>query len=364
MELENRAMEDMSAASAAAKANMPDTMPKSALRLASYPNGQFPSEDARFHAFTHQTMSVDRDIHGYSGQQPTLSADMRVHPLATQQLMSTVDAHSHPLPVPHQPFCPIAPPGQVMTDEQFETLRRQISVYATICQQLVEMHKAIMAQQGSASGLWLGPSIPFDPSLHSIGHKLTSRQRWTPSQTQLQILERLFEQETGTPNKQRIKEITIELSQHGQISETNVYNWFQNRRARTKRKQQVGTANNGDSELDTDADVPEEKRNKVEGEFTNRVLDATHHPTHKSSSGADNSDHHQGAPETSQRCVQSENHSTSFSRGHHDKPYMLDNKVWDVPFTMPESKPDLTPFPASQEYQGRQIIATGGESHS
>lgn len=70
-------------------------------------------------------------------------------------------------------------------------------------------------------------------------HKSTARQRWTPSQHQLQILEKLFEQGSGTPNKQRIKEITAELSQHGAISETNVYNWFQNRKARAKRKQQL-----------------------------------------------------------------------------------------------------------------------------
>ncbi|KAI5064301.1 hypothetical protein GOP47_0020971 [Adiantum capillus-veneris] len=46
----------------------------------------------------------------------------------------------------------VAVRGQVMTDEQMETLRRQISVYATICQQLVEMHKATMAQQHALSG--------------------------------------------------------------------------------------------------------------------------------------------------------------------------------------------------------------------
>jgi hypothetical protein len=49
----------------------------------------------------------------------------------------------------------------------------------------------------------------------------------------------MFEQSNGnTPNKSRIKEISIELSQFGPISETNVYNWFQNRKARAKRKLQ------------------------------------------------------------------------------------------------------------------------------
>lgn len=44
--------------------------------------------------------------------------------------------------------------GQVMTEEQLETLRRQISVYSTICQQLVEMHKASVSQQASLPGEW------------------------------------------------------------------------------------------------------------------------------------------------------------------------------------------------------------------
>lgn len=39
---------------------------------------------------------------------------------------------------------------KVMTDEQMELLRKQISVYATICEQLVEMHKSITAQQDLA----------------------------------------------------------------------------------------------------------------------------------------------------------------------------------------------------------------------
>ncbi|KAJ3672329.1 hypothetical protein LUZ60_007050 [Juncus effusus] len=152
---------------------------------------------------------------------------------------------------------------KVMTDEQMEVLRKQISVYATICEQLVEMHKAVTAQQDSLAGMRLG-NIYCDPLTMPGSHKITARQRWTPTPMQLQILERLFEQGNGTPSKQKIKEITVELSQHGQISETNVYNWFQNRRARSKRKQVVSQPNT-ESEADGDDDSPSgEKKPKSE----------------------------------------------------------------------------------------------------
>jgi hypothetical protein len=39
---------------------------------------------------------------------------------------------------------------KVMTDEQLETLRKQIAIYATICEQLVQMHKTLSAQQDLA----------------------------------------------------------------------------------------------------------------------------------------------------------------------------------------------------------------------
>ncbi|XP_057823654.2 WUSCHEL-related homeobox 8 [Cryptomeria japonica] len=154
--------------------------------------------------------------------------------------------------------------GQVMTDEQMDILRFQISAYATICQHLVEMHKAIMAQQNTLPGYRLGNPILYDSMMAITGHKMTGRQRWTPTQMQLQILENIFDQGNGTPSKQKIKEITAELSEHGQISETNVYNWFQNRRARTKRKQQLGPPNNGESEVETDLDSPKEKKAKTD----------------------------------------------------------------------------------------------------
>jgi hypothetical protein len=111
----------------------------------------------------------------------------------------------------------------------------------------------------SVAGGRLG-NLYCDPLMASGGHKITARQRWTPTPVQLQILERIFDQGNGTPSKQKIKEITSELSQHGQISETNVYNWFQNRRARSKRKQLVASSNNAESEVETEVDSLNEKK--------------------------------------------------------------------------------------------------------
>ncbi|WOL07334.1 WUSCHEL-related homeobox 8-like [Canna indica] len=164
---------------------------------------------------------------------------------------------------------------RVMTDEQMEVLRRQISAYATICEQLVEMHRAITAQQDSlsASGIRMS-SMYSDSSLMASGcAKLSARQRWTPTPMQLQILETIFYQGNGTPSKQKIKDITSELSQHGQISETNVYNWFQNRRARSKRKQTIAAQNNT-----TESEAEAESLNEKKAKHSSRSPAADDHP--------------------------------------------------------------------------------------
>jgi hypothetical protein len=41
---------------------------------------------------------------------------------------------------------------KVMTDEQMEVLRKQISIYATICEQLVEMHRVLTEHQDTIAG--------------------------------------------------------------------------------------------------------------------------------------------------------------------------------------------------------------------
>lgn len=125
------------------------------------------------------------------------------------------------------------------------------------------------------SGVRLG-NIYCDPLMTS-GHKITSRQRWTPTPVQLQILERIFDQGIGTPSKEKIKDITAELGQHGQISETNVYNWFQNRRARSKRKLQnvAAPSSNTESEVETEVDSKDKKTKPEEFQSQQNVTTAT-----------------------------------------------------------------------------------------
>ncbi|KAK4430368.1 WUSCHEL-related homeobox 8 [Sesamum alatum] len=158
---------------------------------------------------------------------------------------------------------------KVMTDEQMEVLRKQIAAYAAICEQLVDLHKSLSSQNDLA-GVGFG-NIYSDPLVTSGAHKITGRQRWTPTPMQLQILERIFNQGTHSVGRPKVHEITAELLQHGQITETNVYNWFQNRRARSKKKQQAAPANNGESETEMEAESAHEKT-KPDDFQTPRIL--------------------------------------------------------------------------------------------
>nr|ALK82458.1 wuschel-like homeobox 13C [Selaginella kraussiana] len=109
------------------------------------------------------------------------------------------------------------------------------------------------------------PSSPTNPS-PAVTQPRKPRHRWTPSRNHLSILERLFKQGTGTPNKQRIKEIATDLVQYGEISEANVYNWFQNRKAKEKKlMSQSGSAHlRHDGEAEIEAVAPREKRRRMD----------------------------------------------------------------------------------------------------
>ncbi|XP_065848179.1 WUSCHEL-related homeobox 13-like [Euphorbia lathyris] len=148
---------------------------------------------------------------------------------------------------------------KVMSDEQLELLRKQICVYVSISESLVQMHKSLSTHQ-DFTGMRV-PASPYNTQLMSYAfHKLPARQRWAPKPAQLEILERVFDQSSVTPDRQRIKEITSQIAIHGPVSETNVYNWFQNRRARSKRKQQLNS--NGEFKVGTEISESEEPKVK------------------------------------------------------------------------------------------------------
>lgn len=60
--------------------------------------------------------------------------------------------------------------------------------------------------------------------------------RWSPTPEQLLLLEELYRHGKRTPTAQQIQEITAMLRRFGKIEGKNVFYWFQNHKARDKRK--------------------------------------------------------------------------------------------------------------------------------
>ncbi|MCO5574245.1 hypothetical protein L7F22_028027 [Adiantum nelumboides] len=84
----------------------------------------------------------------------------------------------------------------------------------------------------------------------------TPRPRWCPTQEQIQILESIFNSGTTTPSRDMIVDIAAQLRKYGTIAEANVFYWFQNRKARAKRKLQPPAAAAGATTLHTPSPPP------------------------------------------------------------------------------------------------------------
>ncbi|KAH7351674.1 hypothetical protein KP509_19G009000 [Ceratopteris richardii] len=85
----------------------------------------------------------------------------------------------------------------------------------------------------------IGRSAPTDVAAGArYEETCTPRPRWCPTQEQIQILESLFNSGTTTPSRDMIVDIAAQLRKYGSIAEANVFYWFQNRKARAKRKLQ------------------------------------------------------------------------------------------------------------------------------
>ncbi|XP_061371871.1 putative WUSCHEL-related homeobox 10 [Gastrolobium bilobum] len=139
-----------------------------------------------------------------------------------------------------------------MTQKQIETLRIQIAAYETLSEQLAEKYRAHhAARQASPQvvtnilkqmGVVFSVTSEVVKPVNMYGGDTSKgifnmKPRWSPTTEQLQIMEKIFKQVTPNPDRKMINEITAELANHGNISEKNVCNWFQNKRARSSRYQ-------------------------------------------------------------------------------------------------------------------------------
>lgn len=161
------------------------------------------------------------------------------------------------------------PPG-ALTRTQLDTLKHQIAAFSHICNQnlLLTQQRAEQAKPGAAAqharaaqygqsnvtlaaiassiGVAVTQSTSSQPAypapIYSKDNKTPSAPRWNPTPAQLARLEELFATGMGTPNGDLRTQITEELAKLGQINEANVYNWFQNKKARMKKRLQEEAA--------------------------------------------------------------------------------------------------------------------------
>ena len=93
-------------------------------------------------------------------------------------------------------------------------------------------------------------SIFSNTGVYSVPGKV----RWQPTTAQFERLEQLFAIDTTTPQGENLKQVTEELSALGPIQECNVYNWFQNKKARLKKREQDAARERMEEEMKAKAD--------------------------------------------------------------------------------------------------------------
>ena len=164
-----------------------------------------------------------------------------------------------------------------MTEQQKYALRQQIASYAHICQQLLQLtHEAAQRDlQLSARGEYdthhasssykekqpkkekphkerkTPASIFSNTGVYSVPGKV----RWQPTTAQFERLEQMLAIDTTTPQREHLKQVTEELSMLGPIAECNVYNWFQNKKARLKKREQDAAKERMEAEMKAKAEL-------------------------------------------------------------------------------------------------------------
>eukprot|EP00238_Polyblepharides_amylifera_P011697 CAMPEP_0196582854 /NCGR_PEP_ID=MMETSP1081-20130531/40981_1 /TAXON_ID=36882 /ORGANISM="Pyramimonas amylifera, Strain CCMP720" /LENGTH=193 /DNA_ID=CAMNT_0041903561 /DNA_START=194 /DNA_END=778 /DNA_ORIENTATION=+ len=105
----------------------------------------------------------------------------------------------------------------LMTPAQVQQFKAQLKDYTNICYRLVLMHNQLVAEESR--------SVPL---------KLATR--WIPTAEQVQVMEEAFAAGHVAPSKAKLKDLSMQLMQLGPVGEANLYNWFQNRKARAKKR--------------------------------------------------------------------------------------------------------------------------------
>lgn len=83
--------------------------------------------------------------------------------------------------------------------------------------------------------MWLINSFRFFPDEERTPEP---KPRWNPRPEQIRILEAIFNSGTVNPPRDEIRRIRAQLQEFGQVGDANVFYWFQNRKSRSKHKQQ------------------------------------------------------------------------------------------------------------------------------
>ena len=71
------------------------------------------------------------------------------------------------------------------------------------------------------------------------GQSSSRTTRWNPSTEQIALLEAMYSEGMTSPKAHQIKQITSRLRMYGNIENRNVYYWFQNHKARIRRRQKL-----------------------------------------------------------------------------------------------------------------------------
>ena len=170
-----------------------------------------------------------------------------------QQLLQITHEAANALPAkkPHAAIAPTTTTAKVIMKDSpnnnnipISTHQQQLQPQPLHQQQQSYQHKILPQIPGRPIGFTGtyeksgGTGKPPASVFSNTGVYRSGKARWTPSPAQFKRLEEMFAIDTTTPQREHLTSVTLELSALGPVQEANVYNWFQNKKARLKARAQ------------------------------------------------------------------------------------------------------------------------------